>query len=448
MDIQELREKLGGVVDKMRAMLDLADTEDRDLTEDETKTYDGFTDKTKSIKASIQREEDLKALQGPLPRKTKPNDLGVKPVIVTSHYRHNKLRAFKTCAETGRSGEQKAYDAGKFIHAALFGSEKAAQYCRDNGIQIRAAAGGDVNTKGGVLVPDEFDQTIIDLRETYGIARQECKISPMAGGTKSTPRRTGGLTAYFVDENPASAITESDKSWDNVTLTAKKLAILTRMSNEIEEDSIISMADDLAKEIAYAFAVKEDSCLFDGDGTSTYGGMHGIRPKIIDGTHTAGAVDVATNTHNLFTEIDATDIAKLMAALPRYALSTAKFYCSQAAFSMIFERLVQAAGGNTINDLAAGYQFRYMGYPVVISQTLPAGIATDYNNVAMFLFGNISMAATLGNRRGTTIAVSNDRYFDTDQIGIRGTERFDINVHELGDNSNAGPLVAMIGSSS
>jgi hypothetical protein len=41
-----------------------------------------------------------------------------------------------------------------------------------------------------------------------------------------------------------------------------------------------------------------------------------------------------------------------------------------------------------------------------------------------------------------TIKRSDHRYFENDQIGLLGTERFDINNHDLGDTSNAGPLVA------
>jgi hypothetical protein len=50
----------------------------------------------------------------------------------------------------------------------------------------------------------------------------------------------------------------------------------------------------------------------------------------------------------------------------------------------------------------------------------------------------------MGERRGVTIKRSDHRYFENDQIGLLGTERFDINVHDLGDNTNAGPLVAMV----
>ena len=200
--------------------------------------------------------------------------------------------------------------------------------------------------------------------------------------------------------------------------------------------------------MAYAFAEKEDDAGFNGDGTSTYHGVVGVRTKIIDGTHTAGAVDVATATHNLFSEIDANDITGMMGALPQYALGGAKFYCSQLAWSAVFERLMAAAGGNTTTTLAAGVQKSYLGYPVEISQKMPAGPATDYDAQAMLLFGDLSKAAMLGNRRGFRVKVSEDRYLETDEIGIRGTTRSDINVHSLGDNTTAGPIVALIGSSS
>lgn len=443
--LQNFKESLGGSITAMRAMLDTAEKENRNLTENETVKYEAMKAEVLNLQASIKREEELLNLEANL---SKPEPRIIQPAQPTASLkdaytfkRTGKLKAFK-----GPQAEEKAYRSGMWVKAALFGEEHAKQWCRDQGIQIKAAQQGGVNTAGGFLVPEEFEQTIIDLRESYGVARQECNVMPMARDTLVIPRRTGGVTAYFTDES--GSITESAAAWDQVSLTARKLATLTRMSTEIAEDAVISLGDWLANEIAYSFALKEDQCLFDGDGTSTYGGIVGLRPKIIDGNHAAGAVDVATATHNLFSEIDATDLATLMAALPRYALMNAKWYMSQTAYSLVIERLVQAAGGNTINDMSAGAQLRYMGYPVVISQAMPAGAATDYNNVAMLFFGDMSKAATLGDRRGTTVATSTDRYFDSDEIAIRGTERFDINVHDLGDGTTAGPIVGLIGSSS
>jgi HK97 family phage major capsid protein len=167
----------------------------------------------------------------------------------------------------------------------------------------------------------------------------------MGSDSMTIPRRAGGLTAYFPGEN--GAITESSKSWGQVTLNAKKIAVLTRMSTELSEDAIISIADDLASEMAYAFAQTEDSCGWNGDGTSTYGGITGIRTKMVatlGAGQLAGAVDAASG-HDTFAEIDANDLASVMAKLPKYAEAGAKWYCSQPAWATGVPASRAAAGG-------------------------------------------------------------------------------------------------------
>jgi HK97 family phage major capsid protein len=62
------------------------------------------------------------------------------------------------------------------------------------------------------------------------------------------------------------------------------------MSTEIAEDAVIAIADWLVGEIAYAFASKEDDCGFNGDGTSTYGGMRGISADLPGRQPHGGAV--------------------------------------------------------------------------------------------------------------------------------------------------------------
>ena len=100
----------------------------------------------------------------------------------------------------------------------------------------------------------------------------------MAADMCSDPRRINGVTAYFVGESrPPRSPT---RPWDRVRLTAKKLMVLTKYSNELNEDAVLNIGDDLAGEIAYAFALKEDQCGFIGDGTSTYGGIVGLAPAL------------------------------------------------------------------------------------------------------------------------------------------------------------------------
>lgn len=385
------------------------------------------------LNKSIEAELKAQTAQALLARPVAGQDDVTK--VLVRRPSNGRLRSF-----FGKTAEEDAYRTGMFIRATMFGREDAAKWCLENGVPLTKAASEGVNSAGGVLVPEEMMNAIIVLREVYGVFRQNCRVVPMGRDTLNWPRRTGGLTAYFTAEN--NVPTESQATFDNVNLTAKKLAVLTRLSTELEEDAIIAIADFIVDEVAYAMASKEDDCGFNGDGGSTYGGIRGLTVLAVDGSHNASKYTAASG-HNTFATLDASDITGLMGTLPQYALANAKFYVSQLCFATAFERLIATAGGNSINTLDGSIVYRYLGFPIVISQKLPA-IATTLTTKAMLFFGDLNLAAAMGERRGVTIKRSDQRYFDQDQIGILGTERFDINVHDMGDNTTAGPLVSLV----
>lgn len=428
-----LREKHGQVIDKIEALLAKAADETRALTDAEKTELADLEKDADRTEESIKVEARLEARKGAT---AKPVPGQRASVPAQSRLRVGKLRAFK-----GEGAEDLAYRAGRWAQAILFDNEKAAEWCRENGVSIAKAQSEGGNTAGGFLVPTEFNQAIIDLRETYGTFRQELTPVPMGSDSMTVPRRSGGVTAYWTGEN--AQITESQKTWDQVNLVAKKLAALTRMSTELDQDAVINIGDDLAAEMAYAFAKAEDAAGWNGDGTSTSGGIRGVFVKVIDGTHTKSAINAASG-HDTFAEIDKTDLANLQAPLPKYALPNAKWYTSQVGWSLVFQALMAAAGGNTMTDLSGKPIPSYLGYPVVIDQSLPTSTGSLVN-LGMIGFGDLSKAATMGERRGFTLKKSDDRYFEYDQIGIMGTERVDIVVHDLGDTTNAGPFNVLVG---
>lgn len=422
---------------------------DKPMTDEQRKLLDSLMVDIKQLNRDIEAAEfveDQIANRDTQSRKVPPaevrNEGAGARVQIVNQMRPAKLRAF-----TGVDAEQNAYRAGMWAVATLWNNSKAKQWCKDHGMPmiLNAAVEGD-DAKGGFLVPDVMERAVIDLREQYGVFRQLARIRPMSSDFMTVPRRAGGLTAYALGE--AADFTVSDKSWSAVNLTARKWGVLAKYSSEIAEDAIISIADDLASEIAYAFAVAEDGAGFNGDGTSTYHGITGVVTKmqaVIGAGQLAGAVDAATN-HDTFAEIDATDLTTVMAKLPLYASMRpdCAWICSQPAWSLVFQRLQAAAGGNTKTDVAGKMIDSYLGYPVIKSQAMPTSTG-DLSDKVMLFFGSVSAAISMGTRRGVTLAVSMDRYFESDQIGIRGIERFDINVHDIGDATTAGPLVALIG---
>jgi HK97 family phage major capsid protein len=335
-----------------------------------------------------------------------------------------------------------AHEAGMWLLATIFHNERAHRWCDDRfgSQQMRAAAGG-INTAGGALVPDVLSNAVIMNSEEFGVFRGNARVVPMSSDTTIVPVRTGGLQAAFVGENAEAS--ESDVTWTNVTLIPQKIMTLSRISSEVLEDAVLDLAMWLAMEIGLSFATVEDQCGFVGDGTSAFGGMTGLLTKIEADSNLAGHV-LGASGNDLFSEITGADLAKAMGALPAYAVRNAKWFCSQQAFSNIFERIVSAAGGNTLESLAMPARRQYLGYPIIVSQALPTSTA-DLSNKVMALFGDLPRAALFGARREVRVNVSTDRFLEFDQVAITGSERFHIVVHDVGTDAVAGPVVGLVG---
>lgn len=460
--VTQLKQERAALLAEAETILDAADQGDRAMTADEQAKYDAAVARVAEMNIDIERRMKLETVsapsfseQRPTPRDQPSNrlddaeeeqpqaairqsDSGLRVEIPRAR---GKLVAFP---KTGK-GQMDAYKVGMWIRATIYGDGNSQEWCRKNGIGPRSALAGGVNTSGGALIPDEFERSIIDLREQYGLFRRICRVSPMGSDTLNVPRRVGGLSAYFVGENQAG--TESDASWDNVQLVAKKLMVLTRMSSEVSEDAIIDLADTLSQEIAYAFAVKEDTVGLTGTGLSTDGGIVGVLVKAIDASHTKAKVTAsgAGNSCDSLSEITADHLLDMMAAVPKYAKPGATWLCSPSAEELVFNAIKVAGGGNTRDLLAQSDMPRFLGYPIEVSPVMPDDPTADYSGAVMIGFGNLRMAATLGDRRGIRVGLSNDRYWENDQIGIKGSERFDINVHDLGSTTVKSPFVVLVG---
>lgn len=329
---------------------------------------------------------------------------------------------------------------GHFLLASIHGNERSRTWCDKKGVPVRRAAGEGIGSAGAFLVPLELEDVILDLRDSFGAFRRRALVWPMGSDSSWFPRRVGAgsTTATFIAENTSA--TASQTLIDGVQLSAKKLGALVTVSSELNEDSIFDLVDYFSNECAWALAAKEDDCAFNGDGTSTYGGIRGIGAIANDGSHTMAKV-VAASGHNTFATLTAADMAALTGAVRGSAIPRAAWFVSNVGFAAALQN--EATGGYLETMLSDGVPTRYFnGFPVIISQKLPT-ITTTLTGKMMMAFGDMRAGAVLGQRRALTIAVSDERYLDTDQIGILVTERFDAVVHDMGDASNYGSIAAL-----
>ena len=116
---------------------------------------------------------------------------------------------------------------------------------------------------------------------------------------------------------------------------------------------------------------------------------------------------------------------------------------SKWAWAEGVERLVLALGGNTATNLADGMPRSLLGYPVELVGVMPK---TDTSSQMIAYIGDMRQAVDFGDRQQMTIAVSDSAsdVFEKNQLMIRATERFDINVHDIGSTSVAGPLIGIV----
>lgn len=455
MTLAELEKRRAELAAEAQALIDAADNDkneegkSRDLTDDESERSEKIHEECATLDKQIDVRRKTEALQVTM-RKVKPF-APIDPLDDGDETRETKETAEFAIPIRQRSSiykdDKDAYLVGRWLRNSVLCDprfpvpETEIRFLRHHGIELRVMT-EDVNTAGGYTVPEILLSRMIELRNERGVFRANAEVVPMGTDLVRIPRRTGGVTAFAIGET--DSITASQASFDQVVLAPQKWGVLTRISSDLNEDAIIGIADFLTREIAFAFADKEDECGFNGDGTSTFAGCFGLTIKIIDGNHSASVFQAGAND-NTWGELVLADYESTIALLPDYATAASKWYISQTGYYLSMAPILNAGGGNTIDVLERGVSRRmFLGFPVVFTDVLLKGTSTtNHASKVACALGDLRLGAKLGDRRGMTLKQDASRYLEFDQIAIQATTRFDINVHELGDTSTAGALVAL-----
>lgn len=467
-DSKALREELGRVVSEAEAIAQVATSENRDLSADEATRIDailgvgepgkdGFkAGMVHSLKAQIARMEKIETARDTISgqvgggAKPKPGEIskadnpqgaehdGIvsRVVIPASVHRPATLKAHRI-HERRIDNERAAYAFGQFAIAVIAKQPAAVAWCTEHGL-IKAGMTEGTPADGGYTVPSELDRAVMFVRDMYGVFRREAEMVPMSADTKDKAKQTSGLPYFYIGE--AAAITDTGKlAFANVALVAKKVAAIVRMSSELSEDSIIDIGDAVALALGEAFALAEDHAGFIGDGTGTYGSQTGIIPGMVGkkGLYVpaAGIVTLAQLTNAHFRTI--------ISMLPGRFRVGAKWYCDSTVYDGAMAPILDAAGGNTQGDLEQGPgRLRFKGYDVAETQVLSDAVSIAASSNVL-IFGNLKKGSMFGSRRELTIVRSDQVYWTTDEIGIKGTQRFNTKNHELGDADTVGAFVVL-----
>lgn len=394
--------------------------------------------------ANEQRRVQLEAEQKKL--NARPNDLPT-PTVTDEP----KIKSRANFKSTVFKSNEDALTAGHWFKAAYNHDQDSLRWLNDHakkhvdnsGSQIRLKAANLTEGNefyGGLLVPQEVGTQLVSLREEFGVFRKYADVQVMARETKVVPKVENNSAVFAVAEG--GTFTQSDVSFREVALSARKFGAYLKYSSEVSDDAIINLADAITKDLAMSFEQKLDSCAFVGDGTSTYGGIVGLsqfhqwQTGINGGTWTTDATKaynggVVVGSSSTWASLTAADINSVIAAARRYPGFKGTMFCHQQFYAQVLQRLIDAAGGISANEMVNGYQAKYKGIDVVFVESMPS--ATAVSTVPL-VYGDLKLGAMLGDRLGVqTDTQSTGTDFLADTITVRAKARWDVKIHDAGN---------------
>lgn len=239
------------------------------------------------------------------------------------------------------------------------------------------------------------------------------RIFDTNGSQVRIPKMGGPTEPAWHGEN--EKITEVDPDFDEITLlpsTMKSVKVLTRFSNELARQSVVSLDAALKDRLVTDVAATIDSQLFSatGDGITT--------PKGIlawDGVQT---LDAAGADIGLDTLVDAWG----MALAANVDTARLRWFMRPEAFTAL-RKIKQGTGSNQYvltPDATQDGVFRLFGSPVVITSRLPK----DDDSQQTVVLADMTQVA-VARDQAPTVKVLDQTFGDYDQQAIRVTARYD-----------------------
>lgn len=263
---------------------------------------------------------------------------------------------------------------------------------------------------GGYLVPEEFLARVLDIQTEYGFARRYGTVIPMSRDTLKLPKITSKPNVQWLGEG--EAINAQEPTFGQVSLVAKKAAIIVPVTNELLNDSAIDIENILARMFAEQFAAGEDIQALTGDGTVFTGILN------VSGTNSVSMPSGKTS----FSDISADDLINLIAAVPSSVVGNSYFVMNKAIWATI-KKLTDGSG----NYLFSPADKTIWGYPVILSDVMP-DLSDDDVSTPFVIFGDPSWLY-FGDRKAMSIKLADQatigsvKLYQQDMVALRVIER-------------------------
>ena len=272
---------------------------------------------------------------------------------------------------------------------------------------------------GGFTVPDEFLARVLMLSLEPAVVRPRAFVMPMGAlsiripAIRDTTHATtvfGGVRAYWTAES--GAVTESNPTFRQLMLTARKLTGYTTTSNELLADSTVGIEALLVRLFGEALAYFEDDAFINGTGAGQPLGF----------LNAAALISVAKETGQAALTIVAANLDKMYSRMLPASVNRAVWIAHPDTFPQLaaLSRNVGTGGSAVwVSNMAGGPPNSIYGRPLIFSekcQTL--GTAGDIYFVDLSYY-------VIGDRMALEMSASPHVRFTNDETVHRFVQRVD-----------------------
>lgn len=238
--------------------------------------------------------------------------------------------------------------------------------------------------QGGYTVPVEYSKEIIKLERAGSILRQLARGFPMGSLTRLLPRQLTNVTVTWTDEGAVK--TETKPTFGQLTQTAKKLAAIVKMTDELLEDNSVELDQFIMELIAEAMGLEEDRVGFAGN--------TGAGDPFMGVLYAAGVNAVTMAGAN----VTGDDVIDLIMSINAKYRQNATLITSTNGLKLIM-KLKDSTGQYLWMRPAGNYPPTIWNEKYVISDQIPVNLGTGTNETAI-LWGNWKKHFFLSDRGG------------------------------------------------
>lgn len=350
--IASLRQLKGKAVDVMEGLLNAAEKDNgRDLNEAEVTEYEAKKAEIKTLDSQIARLEEVDKLKGEKSQPIGETETRA-PAQVTDNAKREKGYAFSRIVRS--------------LAATKGDPWRAAEHCEKRLLdpEVAKALAASTGSAGGFTVPDNYSAELIEfLRPMSVVRKMNARLLPMPNGNMTLPKVTGGSSAGYLAEN--TNITATQPTFGQLKLSAKKLAALTPISNDLMRFASPAADEFVRNDLVAAIAQAEDSNFIRG-------AQNGANPKGLRYWAPTAAVLAQNVTVNLANVTN--DLSRLiLSLLNNNTRMISPGWLMAPRTKVYLGDLRTTTGDKAYPEVEASNTLR--GYPIGVTTNIPINLA-------------------------------------------------------------------------